>query len=1058
MEKVTPKKIKWLPIILAAVVVVAMLGAGAVLLLMDGGSGSLFAPSADELYWNIDRTLYDGVAEGGTSGRNRSPDGYYHIRFANDGEIVEIMTDERKIVNALDTVDVCGLEFDSNGLIVGYKTPEELGYTFIAHRFYVEKINGSTVNINSNIAFDGINIELEMTDDVHAYDVSGALGEQSIGMNTKLMFRDRLIALEKDGQLSHVFVFQRSLGSIAWCEHCQMDAVWSSWDDAAAMPTTSGHYILEADIATVAQGRIEAENEVIVDLNGHQVNCADGARLYLTAGEGAYLAIFDNSEGRTGKIMGAGTHNDLGGLIWVRYGTFDFYGGTLDGTYMTSNQIGAMVHVHEVASMNMYGGAKITGGVTRGILRVSDNKAQGGVGGNMYVDGIFNMYGGTLEKGQAYGYQNPETKGFASGRGGNIAGGAKAQIYIGGDAIVRDGVAYGSHGGNIYCGGKLTIAENAQIFNGKTTWKDGNGGNIQISAVGSINITGGVIRDGKAMNRGGNIRCDGQFTMSDGVITGGKNVDAEGNVRTEYTYVKDHNLLLAGGNTQISGGLIEGYVMIGPNVESVKLSGTAQITGAAEGDVNLYVYPNKQIDVEEMREGAKIGLTAGGYISNETAQENMKYFSLDYEGLELQYHDNKLFAGIFHCVCGKVTGSHIGECKGQSLMWTPWLDKAALPNTEGNYFLMYDVQMKGQASIQSVKNKDGVLEEQDVKLDLNGKTVTGKDGSRIFLMKADSGKLTITDTHKNPGKLISSATKDNGMIILASDQVNIYNGILDGSKIITSGGGAVIRMAGGGQLNMYGGQIVGGSAHNGGNVVLAANTTNNTVSEFNMYGGTISGGHAKIQAGNVYIGNKCTFNMFGGEILDGTTSTGNGGNVSVTGTSTFNLSGGLISGGFAGDDTATEKQESNGGNIYVVGSSTLNISGGEIHGRLNLGTTIASSDTKTGTVNISGSAKIYSPTAANPVANNNLSATLTVNIGKLNDDAMIGLQVSSTGKPLTSEKLLASYSDEESLQKALTDGRIGISVYMSGDTYNRTYAFVTRDGKLYVYQTSATPK
>ena len=136
----------------------------------------------------------------------------------------------------------------------------------------------------------------------------------------------------------------------------------------------------------------------------------------------------------------------------------------------------------------------------------------------------------------------------------------------------------------------------------------------------------------------------------------------------------------------------------------------------------------------------------------------------------------------------------------------------------------------------------------------------------------------------------------------------------------------------------------------------------------------------------------------------------------------------------------------------------LNISGGEIHGRLNLGTTIASSDTKTGTVNISGSAKIYSPTAANPVANNNLSTTLTVNIGKLNDDAMIGLQVSSTGNPLTSEKLLASYSDEESLQKALTDGRIGISVYMSGDTYNRTYAFVTRDGKLYVYQTSATPK
>ena len=121
-------------------------------------------------------------------------------------------------------------------------------------------------------------------------------------------------------------------------------------------------------------------------------------------------------------------------------------------------------------------------------------------------------------------------------------------------------------------------------------------------------------------------------------------------------------------------------------------------------------------------------------------------------------------------------------------------------------------------------------------------------------------------------------------------------------------------------------------------------------------------------------------------------------------------------------------------------------------------TTVSSSDTKTGNVNISGSAKIHSPTAATPVANNNVSATLNITVGKLNDDALIGFQVSSTGKPLTSEKLLASFTDEASLQKALDEGRIGISVYMSGDTYNRTYAFVTRDGKLYVYQTSATPK
>ena len=46
----------------------------------------------------------------------------------------------------------------------------------------------------------------------------------------------------------------------------------------------------------------------------------------------------------------------------------------------------------------------------------------------------------------------------------------------------------------------------------------------------------------------------------------------------------------------------------------------------------------------------------------------------------------------------------------------------------------------------------------------------------------------------------------------------------------------------------------------------------------------------------------------------------------------------------------------------------------------------------------------------------------------------------------------------ESLQKALNENRIGIRVYISSDTHNRTYAFVVKDGKLYVYQASATAK
>ena len=46
------------------------------------------------LYWNLDRALYDGKSEAGMSSRKPASDGYFHVRFFKDGEMVKVKVTE----------------------------------------------------------------------------------------------------------------------------------------------------------------------------------------------------------------------------------------------------------------------------------------------------------------------------------------------------------------------------------------------------------------------------------------------------------------------------------------------------------------------------------------------------------------------------------------------------------------------------------------------------------------------------------------------------------------------------------------------------------------------------------------------------------------------------------------------------------------------------------------------------------------------------------------------------------------------------------------------------
>ena len=83
------------------------------------------APQALEVYWNLDRMLYDGMSEAGMSSRMPESDGYFHVRMFRDGQTLELKVSDRKVINHLDTLDMMGLVFE-DGIVVDVIPVEQM--------------------------------------------------------------------------------------------------------------------------------------------------------------------------------------------------------------------------------------------------------------------------------------------------------------------------------------------------------------------------------------------------------------------------------------------------------------------------------------------------------------------------------------------------------------------------------------------------------------------------------------------------------------------------------------------------------------------------------------------------------------------------------------------------------------------------------------------------------------------------------------------------------------------------------------------------------------------
>lgn len=175
MKQETAKKSKkWLWIVLA-IVAVLVAAAVAVAFLLPRQE-PVEQPQEEEtphseIYWNLDRIKFTQDSETGLSTREKDPeDKLVHLRFASNGQLLNLATADRQLVNYIDTMDACGLIFDADGLIIDAMPINDFAVE-TAKSFYVKQITGNTVVVNSSIALNGMDITFQVTDDVYVMDV-----------------------------------------------------------------------------------------------------------------------------------------------------------------------------------------------------------------------------------------------------------------------------------------------------------------------------------------------------------------------------------------------------------------------------------------------------------------------------------------------------------------------------------------------------------------------------------------------------------------------------------------------------------------------------------------------------------------------------------------------------------------------------------------------------------------------------------------------------------------------------------------------------------------------
>ena len=737
--------------------------------------------------------------------------------------------------------------------------------------------------------------------------------------------------------------------------------------------TGDGNYYLANDIVfdnLIAALTKHITGNVNLCLNGHKIMSYDHV---LSVDESATLNLCNPHEEAVCsgvEVAGGGTFNlydkvrikksNDRGVEIADGGTFTMYGGTI------SNSSGG-VAVRGESTFIMNGGS------------ISDNSnTYSSGGGGVYVEGTFIVNGGNISQNTA-----------------NYGGG----VYVSsnGNFTMKGGSISGNK--STYNGGGIcALAKNSIIINGGSIFNNTAqqyGGGAYIGNDSTFTMTDSSIYGNEAEVGGGGV-CATQnvsFTMRDSTITGNHSV-GKGSGVLVYAYA---GLFSVSGSVKItdntSGGTLTNGVYTGATPSNVELSNNAN-----------YRWASVTVEKSGLKEGSSIGISVNDdhipvamseyvNVGTDQAGDSSQYFFADagdpYRVTERKEGELVLVKGNLHehPICGDTCED------GENHSDVTWRGIYSLDEIDGDgsYYLL-----------DSLTLKDVWYCKYDVKLCLNGNTITGADGKRVIRVVKEKS-LDITDCQATPGK-ITHAAGATGAGILVWGTLTLWNGNITGNTTVDDVGAGVF-VVWTGTFNMKGGMISGNKI------------TSDTDHGAGVYVG-VANGDAK----------DGIFNMSGGTIT-GNTSAGTGGGVSML-TGTFTMTGGNITG-----NNSTGDKETQSGGVYVTGQAVMNVSGDvQITDNWRNGTW--NEQTKRYEQGDNGTASNVCLSGTE-----NEAATITVNEG-LKQEARIGVIKSAENLPTTGNTV--------KIATGATDNALDYTEIFTSDITDGDYKVVKNGTDLYL--------
>ena len=699
------------------------------------------------------------------------------------------------------------------------------------------------------------------------------------------------------------------------CPHCEGDVTWVDFNAAThvvdgVIQTTDGHahYKLTGNISgntvgytyTNANGgkyyvkytskfAVAKGDDVVIDLNGHYIRSNDGSvagiRIFINFGT---LSVMDSVG--TGYITG---------------GNMSAGSSSADGSSSSKvNPVCVGANIYNQGTFNLYSGTIKKGRVATGSVYGYTN------GGNIYGDAgsVINIYGGTVSNGIVA--RGAYTQSSYHAGGGNIASAGEVNIYGGTitGGQVNTTYSYNGdrnvyfHGGNIYIYGNDTRLNTS----GATSTNDAlniYGGTIQN---GVVNVTKTNVDKETAIAQvfGGNISCKGApLTISGGTISGGSLTStANGTTSAAASaYAYGGNIYSISSTVTISGGTITGGSVTAVGNAKEKQAYTCARGGAiyAESDVTI----------------------SGGTIDGCALTATSTGTGTTGNGTGRAYANGSVIAirnKTLTITGGTLTGSTAtANATGVSFTTTTpaiaYVYGGSIFSEDGAVSITGDAQITGGENVTNAVTGEGSTSE------------TASEGSNQGGLMWIGGDTTATTVISGNAQLTGGSAVDGGVIYTGKPMTISGNAWIKGGYADTYGGN--LYLANGGDTRFEdNAKVTGGRCdYNGGNIYMTGGSTQVYLTE----NAEISGGIAAAGGGNLFANSSSDFYMTGGTMKDGTSNwstTGTywgGGNMEIFNGASAAVSGGTISGG-------TGKLYCN--SITVRSNATLKFYGGTVLG------------------------------------------------------------------------------------------------------------------------------